>query len=345
MINEYINTIKQHYQDNDNMLIVGIGDERGVNIEKNLLLVLKELLTTEDYDINTIDAFSTLLNKNRYIDSYLSYNISSDKLKKIQMYGLEESIKNKLNDNTLTKGLGVLGSYMIKSANNKELYLSDEIKNNKEPIIIYSSGINDLIDKITIQPSQIKDKYYKNRVEYDNAIKNISGEKYTKNINELIDDNERHFTKILGLNDQAKLLILGPHLYYKTELYNRPFQNYVIAYSERLKDLCRKYNITYVGTRSIEKTPYQNPSNKYFRKNTYFLASRILRKLYYDIDNKRDINVDEFKYNSEGVYGVLRDHYDYVANLKKNNPRKYVETEDERKSVEKTLKRTLYERD
>ena len=54
-------------------------------------------------------------------------------------------------------------------------------------------------------------------------------------MNKIIDGNKKNIEKILGINDKSRVLVLGPYLYYKTEVYNKPFQSFVIAYSERLK--------------------------------------------------------------------------------------------------------------
>ena len=119
-------TIKDYYKDNDELLIVGLGDERGINFEKNLLLLLKDILSSPNYDINTIDAFSTLLNKSRYIDSYLDHNVSTKRLKKVQMYGMEETIKQYLNNKTISLGIGVIGSNILKIVKNLLSFIHHE---------------------------------------------------------------------------------------------------------------------------------------------------------------------------------------------------------------------------
>lgn len=342
MIKDDINNIKKYYKDKDNLLIVGLGDDRGVNFQKNLLLLLKETLMSDNYNIDTIDAFSMLFNKNRHIDYYLDHNIGTDQLKKIQMYGTENEIKHALGDKKFGTLVGVIGSYLIKSANEKNLYLSDEIKNNKEPIIVYSSGINDIMYETEINPFSVKSKYKNQRELYDYSVSLVKNENKEKTMNKILDGHKSNFEKILGLNEQAKLCALGAYLYSDNTVYNEPFHNFVLSYNEYLKDLCKEYKIIYVGTRSVEKTDYRGASNTYFRHVPYILASRIINELSFNIEKERNINVDPLEYNSEGAYGILRDMYDYKAKVKKISPVKYLKVEEELEREEKTIKRVMY---
>lgn len=338
MIKDDIQYIKNYYSNINDLLIVGLGDDRGVNFEKNLLILLKETLQSDNYDIKTIDAFSMLFNKSRHIDYYLDHNISTQQLKYIQKYGTEEEIKHALGNNNFSTLVGIICSCLIKSANDKKLFLSDEIKNNKEPIIVYSSGINDIMYELEINPFSVKKKYDKERSEYNHSVSLTNDNIMTK----IIDGHKSNFEKILGLNDQAKICTLGAYLYSNTNHYNEPFHQFVLSYNERLKDLCKEYRTIYVGTRSVETTDYQSASNTYFSKITYHLASRILKELSFFIEKDRNNKIDSLKYNNEGAYGIYKDMKEYREEVKKNNLVKYLKVNEELKREEKVMKKVMY---
>ena len=336
MVKNDIEKIKNYYKGNDDLLIVGLGDNRGVNFEKNVLLLLKEALDSNDYDIKTIDTFSILLNKSRYIDYYLKHNISTEQLKKIQMYGTENEIKYLSGNKNFGTLLGVMGSYLIKDANEENLYISDELKNSNKPIVIYSSGISDIMYETQIITPNSREKNNVKKYNFNSLMKTNEQEQAMNNV---IDGNKRNIENILGLNEDAKICVLGLHNYSNA---NKSFNKFILNYNERLKEVCKNYKLIYVGTRNIEKINNHCSYDTYFRKYSFFLTSRIIKELSFSLDKQRNIEIEPFEYDSEGAYGVLNDMKDYKQKIKKINPVKYVNTEKDFEREENTVSRVVY---
>lgn len=291
MISRNIKNIKDNYKDNDNLLIVGLGDEKGVNYKKNVLMILRDALQSSNYDIKVIDAFSSYFNKCRHIDSYLNNNVSTYELSLINMYGTREKIKE--SNNLLSKPISYIASKTVKTANEEFLFLSSEINKNEQPVIIYSCGFNDLIELTNT---------------YKSEKANIIKDRCSKNVE-----------NILKLNNNSKICMVGSNInMYKDNKLN----NYALIYNDVLKKICHEYGLIYVGTRSAENTDYYSSINTNFSGYAHYLASRIIKELSFDINNtsyKKEKKYDSLNYESAGVFGMITDVTKYEKSLKNTN--------------------------
>ena len=86
--NYYVEYLKNYYSsrlnNNESLTIVGMNDDRGFNIHKNILMNLKDILESDKYSIELLDMCSMFFNKTRHIDYYLKHNLSLEEIRLMQ---------------------------------------------------------------------------------------------------------------------------------------------------------------------------------------------------------------------------------------------------------------------
>jgi hypothetical protein len=213
--------------------------------------------------------------------------------------------------------LGTLASNFIESKFNdvpdkKNFKLSTSIKEAKKPIILYSSGINDIMYQSCIDPFSVKGYFKKEKSKYYYALDRVTGDNKEKNMNKIIDGHKSNFEKLLSLNSDSKILVLSAYLYSVGEEYEKSFIDFVILYNERLEKLCKEYQINYIDLRFLEHTKYQSAYHTYFESFSKQVADKIILELSNSINNERTIyNYGDYNYDNEGSRGMLSDMVDY----------------------------------
>lgn len=339
--NENSKIIRQHYEDKSNgrLLIVGLNDDRCYNLQKSCLTFIKETLQSSEYDIDVFNAFSMFFNKMRHIDYYLDNDLSQDDIEQIQKYGTITEIKHAIGESFLGKdaedsqfseNIGALANKMLSRTyedrkDKKRFRISSSIRNSEEPIIIYSSGINDIMSEFWINPFNAKNLYYNERESYDYSANRTKGEQRDECMTRLMNGHRRNFDKLLGLNDQSKIMCLGAYLYSKTREYDVPFHDFILEYNAELEKLCGEYGINYVDLRFIEDTRFQNAAHTYFKSVSRLIAGKVLESLAGTIDNTREGSYRKTITAPLGAWGMLKDMEDHRKALmrreKEEDPR------------------------
>ena len=145
-------TITRYHKDKG-LTIIGLNDNLGFSFYKNFLTYLKERLTINSVQPEVIDAYLTSYNQTWQLSSLLKHNLSVNELEHLKLETLIELTKQKYQNKYLQK---IIIDELKKIYNplitERWEYLSETIKKANEPLIIYSSGLNDLptteIDKI-----------------------------------------------------------------------------------------------------------------------------------------------------------------------------------------------------
>lgn len=317
---EEITHITNYYdnklEDDSNLVLVGLNNDRGFGIRKNILKYLKEALQSGKYDMTVFDAYSMFFNKTRHIDYYLKNNISLYEIELMKKYGTANEVSHAMGDNKVIFNIVKDISFCLcnPSSSDKSICLSDTIREATEPIIVYSSGINDIMYQTCIDPFSIKGYYDKDREKYEYAVSQVSGSKRKENLEKIIHGHEENFEKILGINNGSKICSLGAYLYSDSKDYDRIFQEFVLSYNEELEKLCKQYGVHYVNTRFLEDTKFRNISFTYLSPVSSILAGAILKELSDNLETP-NIEVPKFEYTNKGSVGVLSDMVSYRDNL------------------------------
>lgn len=293
-----------NYYNDKELTIIGLNDSQGFNatsIFGNGLLDCIERTLSKVEDKTIINAFSKLLNKTEHIDYLLESNLSVDDIKKIQLYNTIENMEKTFNKLTMKQILDICKILYKTNEEDENIHITDVIKNSKEPNIIYSSGINDLIRLIGSDKNQII-KDYKQKEEKPNYNYVLEKTKDFKVIEKVINNIERNFNHILSLNENADIYALGCYVPKTTQLEEMDlFRNIIVVYNERLKKLCKEYNITFINVEKIGK--------KYSKKDTIShinskghnaIANAILNQMYINkILNKKEKIKREYIYEAQ----------------------------------------------
>lgn len=330
---EKVKKLIQYYKDNG-LLIVGLNDSQGVNttstfFKKGLLEYIGCSLTSDELTPDVINAFSLTMNKTEHIDYFLKNNLSLEEVKLSQIYSVISALEKVMTDIGLPKILGQVGNvyrliYTPKKGDEK-INISTALREAKEPVMIYSSGVNDLMREVGANPFSIKSDY-KERDKKPNYYYTLEKTSNSDILKKVMDAMEKNYDTILGINSDTDIYTLGAYIpkSLRSEEMNI-FRDLVIAYNEELTNLCKQYGITFVDTEEVGKKYNNNESNFHISTaghNT--LANYILGYMYhnkFELNNSVERkNIDPIEITNNGVQGVMElISLDYEQNCKKAN--------------------------
>ena len=322
--NYYTNYLRNYYK-GKNITLVGMNDDRGFNVHKNVLMNLKDMLASDNYNIELLDICSLFFNKTRHIDYYLQHNVNMEEIRLMQEYGTTNEINHAVGFNIpFMSGISKTFNKLMltkapMSGERKDIRISDSIKEAEVPLIVYASGLNDIMYELHIDPFNLKKSYMERSTnpKYDYACERVNKE----TIGKVIEGHERNFEKILGLNSDSEIYPLSAYFYTEMkEEYEQKFKEAILMYNEALEELCKKYGITYIDCRVLEKTKYNKLLDNYFSKiPPRMIAYEIVKKMYEDVVNKKKdnrIQVEKFTYDNKGARGVMEELQKDVDNQK-----------------------------
>ena len=317
VIEPRVEMLKEYYKENQELTIVGLNDSQGVNttslFKKGLLEFISDKLKDEETKTTVINAFSLMFNKTEHINYLLKSNPNLEEIKDLQVYGMVSALEKAFGDFHLPRCLGKIGYISRKLRKpcdeDKNIRLTDTLRDSKEPIVIYSSGANDLMRECWNNPLKIKKDYEKQYAAYKYAVDKLN----VSTVNRVLDRVDKNFNNILSINDKADIFALG--LYIPKSMQGdemEVFNNVIRIYNCFLKELCKKYNIEYVNTEFVASQ--NNKSEKNFHITTEghaYLANRIIEILYNrKIYENRSFVLPEltgFKSGKNGLYEFLVD--------------------------------------
>ena len=278
------------YYKNDGLTIVGLNDSQGVNttstiLKKGLLEYLASSLKTEELDPTVINAFSLLLNKTEHIDYFLKGNLSLEEIKLSRVYSVVAALEKVMTDVHLPKALGKVG-YLYKvcaipKKGDANIHITTSLKEAKEPIVIYSSGVNNLMREVGNNPFSIS-KDYKDRDKRPNYNYTLDKVNDKNTLDSVIAGIDENFYNLLSINARSDIFALGS--YTPASLRSddmKIFQDLILAYNERLASLCNSYHITYINTNEIGNMYNKSKANFHINtKGQVALAETILEAIY-----------------------------------------------------------------
>lgn len=306
-----VDELTQYYKD-QGLLIIGLNDSQGVNVtstffKKGLLDYLADSLTNNELKPKVINTFSLTLNKTEHINYFLENNLSVEEIKLSQIYSAVSAFKKVMTDINLPAFLGNIGIiykfvYAPKNGDEK-INISTSLKQTSKPIVIYSSGVNDLMREVGANPFGIKSDY-KARNTKPNYNYTLNKTNDSKTLEKVIDSIKGNFENIFAINPNTDIYVLGA--YVPKSLQNEEmniFRNLVIDYNKRLSELCNQYGITFVDTEEIGKK-YNSSENNFHISSAGHnaLANYILGCIYQNLKKpkKKVENNNTYKITNGG---------------------------------------------
>ena len=314
---ERIERLVEYYKDKG-LLIVGMNDSQGVNttstfFKKGLLEYLAAALTTQELTPKVINAFSLTMNKTEHIDYFLRNNLSLEEIKLSQIYSVVSALEKVMSDIGLPKFLGKIGNayrliYTPKSGD-ENVKISTSLRQTQEPVMIYSSGVNDLMREVGANPFGVKGDY-KARDKKPNYYYTLKKTNDPKTLKKVIDAIERNYDSILSINSHTDIYTLGAYIpkSLQSEEMNI-FRDLVIAYNEKLLNLCKQYDVTFVDTEVVGKN-YNNSENNFHISTAGHnaLANYILGYMYHNKIVSSDKNnhiSNAYEISNKGSEGMI----------------------------------------
>lgn len=314
---ENIKKIKD-FNKNNNACIFVMNDSQGINLNIGFWEKSYPEYLYEQLGIEVIDLSSLKYNKTSHIDIFLQNNISLAEFKELNNESTYVSIRNfALQNNIPTEELqniiGYLGEKIFHQQVNdvdKNIYLSSQLEKCQRPIVIYSSGANDLMFLISANPATIK-KYNENgnlTRAYRYAVDKLND---PNTIREVIANIENNFKNIYSINPNA--LIVSLSIYVPNQFRNDEYQEFkdaIVEYNLQLKNLCQQYNVCYVDEEELGQIYNQKNFNFHInevgqKKLSSILIDTIATNLY----NKGNsvFEYDDILYYTGGLEGVYHD--------------------------------------
>lgn len=315
---EKITELKKYYKDKS-LLIIGLNDSQGVNVtfpffNKGFLDHLAEVLISNNIKIELINAFSLMINKTEHIDSFLANNLSLKEIKLLQVYSAISAFEKVMQDIHLPKFFAKIGNiYKLVYKTNKEdekIKITTMLKNASEPVLIYSSGANDLMRYCGANPFSLKSDY-KNRDKkpnYNYTLEKIQEPQFIESILARVREN---FDNILAINNNSDIYVLGAYIPPSLDKEEtKIFNDVIIKYNACLKKLCQSYGISYIETEKIVEKYLKSKNNFHVSTAGHkALANYILAELYQNkIDNprkKHNKNINAFIQTNKGIVGMI----------------------------------------
>ena len=294
--NVKIEKLKQYYKDKG-LLIVGLNDSQGVNttstfFKKGLLEYLAAALTSSKLTPEVINAFSLTMNKTEHIDYFLENNLSKEEIKLSQIYSVVSALEKFMQDIGMPKFFGKVGNAYRLICSPKEgddkINISTSLKEAKEPVVIYSSGVNNLMREVGANPFEIK-KYYKERDKKPNYYYTLEKSKNKETLKKVMSAIEKNYNTILGINLDTDIYTLGAYVPKSLQSEEMDiFRNLVITYNEQLLNLCKQYGVTFINTEEVGKKYNNSEINFHISTAGHnALANYILECMYH---NKLEVN-------------------------------------------------------
>lgn len=162
-----------------------------------------------------------------------------------------------------------------------DIHLTTALKDSKEPIVIYSSGVNNLMCDVGNKPFSVS-KDYKDRgkrYNYDYTLEKVNN---PNTLNKVMDGIDKNFYNLLSINNRSDIFALGS---YNTASLGsgdmKIFRDLILAYNESLTSLCNNYHITYINTNEIGNMYNKSKANFHINtKGGIALAETILEVTY-----------------------------------------------------------------
>lgn len=306
---EKIQKLVEYYKDNG-LLIVGLNDSQGVNttstfFKKGLLEYLAAALTCEELIPEVINAFSLTMNKTEHIDYFLKHNLSLEEIKLSQVYSAVSALQKVMTDVGLPKFFGNIGNiyklvYPLQKGD-KDIKISTSLKRAKEPVMIYSSGVNDLMREVGNNPFAIKGDY-KNRSKRPNYDYTLEKARDPQTLRTVLEGIKRNYDSILSINSETDIYALGAYIPKSLQCEEMNiFRDLVISYNQKLSSLCRYCGVTFVDTEEVGKNYNHSEANFHISSAGHnVLANYLLGYMY----QKKIVTRRKNHYESNDIYEI-----------------------------------------
>ena len=248
-------------------------------------------------DVTTIDCGSLILNKQHNITEFLKNNLSVAEIKATQKEGITAARKGIISKIFIPRSYEDM--YQISSLD-RDIKISDTIKNSKNSAVVLSCVANDLMASVWVNPISYKLGSFGLNNDVKKRTKVFLG--YDKLKKEVIDGLKNNVEQVLGINNNAKICIIG---IYQPYLMSENFKHLFCDINSSIESIAKKYNQSYININDINSKKFSSlPTEVGFKVISDRVAKTIIDRF---AESEQYICVGEFKYNNLGIDGALSD--------------------------------------
>ena len=285
---------------------------RGKN-KQGFLKITSDFLKSSNVNVETVDFFSMVINKNWHISEILKHNLSLEEIKMMQ----QKSIRIKRKDlfGKLYFPSGIEKIYEVKPDDSNK-HITDMIKEHEKVLTVYQSGANNLMYEMQSNPiSAVIDKKARKRaldaMKDESVIKRV-GSGMTKNIRDL-----------LSINNDMEIYMLSlyvPKLFEILSHDNDDFKlmiDFINRFNRHVQFIACGYGATYVDITPIGKYCAKGGVDFHCTKDGNQLLASILvneisigpieTQLTVINKNMNMMNRYNFTQDNTGLSGMLKD--------------------------------------
>ena len=310
-----------------------MNDSQGLNLNLGFWKNSFPEYLEEELNARVIDASSLRFNKVCHVNMLLDNNLSIEEMKELNSEGAYYAFKKLARDKGLSflGGLfGTIGDAIYSDSideSDSYTHISDLIKESDKPIIIFSSGANDLMFLLNANPSSIGNE---DSDKYKYAQKLL---KDPNTINSIISDIECTLYKITTLNPDSRIFVLS--LYMPHSLKSDLFKSAIEDYNKKLKELCDKYGYCYVNEEELASIYLKSDDFHLDVVGHKKLASILIDKIAENMGKNSIEDGSYYTYDNDGINGYYSDLLREIDKVVKYNAEPYSETVYLRQKEEK----------
>lgn len=292
------------FYDNEPITLICFNDSQTLNLnfcfwEPNAMEYVQNELVNQGASVNFVNTASLKYNKTNHIDKMLINNLSIEEIKTLNLIGSKTYFTELSSQINFPIDLNFIGPLFADSVKNgdESMHISSMIKNSSHPIIIYSSGANDLMRTLNNNPLSIK-KYDKNGNINDSYLYSIYKSNQSFVLDDIMKQVETNFKNIYSVNPNSKIYALS--LYVPSNITGedmQPFIEIINKYNQRLDELCKIYGVHYIST--AELAPVYTEKNNFHisEKGHKTLANLLIQEIAHDCLDTQHYNHSQYSNN------------------------------------------------
>ncbi len=247
-------------------VIVGLNTFQGINVSsifsKGLLQQIGEKLSLNMFKPKIIDGCTLMYNKTEHALDFLKSNLSVEEIKELKRQGGVASVRKAMGEMGLLKFFKALSKAYVLTVRSKEgdkdIKMSSEIRDAERPIVIISTGQNDLMREVQANPFAIR-KDYKRRAK-DPSF-NISAKLVQSvDVSKIVDKVGKIQDYVHHINPNAIVVVLSSYKPKSLEGKNleeheafKPFGEMIDEFNERLEESAKEKGSFFVSTDVFEE--------------------------------------------------------------------------------------------
>lgn len=256
-----------------------------------------------------IDCGSLALNKQHNVSEFLKNNLSVAEIKATQLSSLKSVRKDLITRLAIARWYD--NFYHIDEVDSN-IRISDTIKNSKNCNVVLSAVANDLMASVWANPISIAISNLPFSSDYSSKRFDILY-KDEKLKNSVVDGLKRNVEEVLGINDKAKICLLG---IFVPNILPKKYEEIIYEINKKVEEIAKNYKQNFADINDVKSRLIDFHPNA---ENFKIMCEKVYEALKNTQEEK--IKCDDFHYSDRGLEGMIQDlnnlYYQEIETVKK----------------------------